>query len=55
MGKMEWEFPVTLKDAEGRTDRQRNRVEIPGSVCARSVDINLVCNMELQDGKQRLV
>lgn len=55
MGKMEWEFPVTLKDAEGGTDRQRNRMEIPGNVCAGRANINLCCNMELQDGKQRLV
>lgn len=51
---MEWEFPMTLKDAEGGTDRQRNRVEIPGSVRAGRLNINLCCNMELQDGKWRL-
>lgn len=25
MGKMEWEFPVTLKDAEGGTNRQTKK------------------------------
>lgn len=25
MGKMEWEFPVTLEDAEGETDRQTKK------------------------------
>lgn len=45
IGQMEWEFPMTLK--EGWTDRQRNRMEIPGSVCAGRVNINLCCNVEV--------
>lgn len=52
---MEWELPVTLKDAEEGTDRQRIKVEIPGSICAGRVNINLCCNLEQQDGKLRLV